>query len=80
MTSCHGQVVSGSLLRLGGKSAAIAAKGSMLQTPGDCGGSGNMRMAAVCAPAICFKRSIATQAAAQSHRKVGANHYARASF
>ena len=48
MTSCHGQVVSGSLKRLGGKSAAIAAKGSMLQTPGDCGGSGNMRMAAVC--------------------------------
>ena len=34
----------------------------MLQTPGDCGGSGNMRMAAVCAPAICFKRSIAVKA------------------
>jgi hypothetical protein len=29
-------------LKVGGKSAVIAAKGSMLQTPGDCAGSGNM--------------------------------------
>jgi hypothetical protein len=29
------------LLRVGGKFAVIAAKDSMLQTPGDCGESGN---------------------------------------
>ena len=62
-TAAGCQAVTGSLLRLGGKSAAIAAKGSMLQAPGDCGGSGNMRMAAVCAPAVCFERSIAGTAA-----------------
>ena len=60
LRSCR---LSRSLLRLGGKSAAIAAKGPMLQTPGDCGRSGNMRMAAACAPAICVKRSVAGSAA-----------------
>ena len=45
-----------------GRCGGIAGKGSLLQTRQHCGARRNMRMAAVCAPAVCFKRSIAGKA------------------